>query len=196
MYSAGALRFCGLKSTESISNVSNYLGHWIILAGRGARFALSVLKKITMKLLQITTAWLITSCDNSFIAIVTGSYYKLRQVLYTEMMTAITNYDTIITDKITTEHCKKIFFNTNKFLTVTQSVCKPSRSLHHAVTFAVIRDRGLVFMSRIFTLLYDRAVLTDTWVRKASLSLYNYSFKYSWCVNKIRLLLCRFVVLR
>lgn len=171
MYSAGALRFCGLKGTESISNVSNYLGHWIILVVE-PRFARSVLKKITMKLLQITTAWFITSCDNSFIAIVTGSYYKLRQVLSIEMMTAITNYDTITTDKVTTEHCKEIFFSTNKFLTVRQSFCIPSRPFHHAVTFAVIRDRSFVLMSRIFTLLlYDRAVLTDTWVRKASPSL-------------------------
>ena len=103
--------------------------------------------------------------------IVTGNYYKLRQVLYIEMMTAITNYDTIITDKTTTEHCKEIFSNTNKFLTVTQSFCNPSKSLHRAVTFAVIRDSSLVLMSRIFTLLSDRAVLTDTWVRKASPSL-------------------------
>ena len=140
--------------------------------GRWARFARIVLKKITMKLLQITTAWFITSCDNSFIAIVTGSYYKLRQVLYIEMMTAITNYDTITTDKITTEHCKEIFFNTNKFLTFKQSFFNPSRPFHHAVTFAVIGDRSLVLMSRIFTLLlYDRAVLTDTWARKASPSL-------------------------
>ena len=112
--------------------------------GRWARFARSVLKKITMKLLQITTAWFITSCDNSFIAIVTGSYYKLRQVLYIEMMTAITNFDTITTDKITTEHCKEIFFNTNKFLTFTRSFFNPSRPFHHAMTFAVIRDRSLV----------------------------------------------------
>ena len=99
-------------------------------------------------------------------------YYKLRQVLYIEMMTAITNFDTITTDKITTEHCKEIFFNTNKFLTFTRSFFNPSRPFHHAMTFAVIRDRSLVLMSRIFTLLlYERAVLTDTWVRKASPSL-------------------------
>ena len=170
MYSAGALRFCGLKSTESISNVSNYLGHWIILVVEldlpvvyWKRLRWSYCKLRPLDLLQVATTLLlqlwrvvITNCDRCCI----------------EMMTAITNYDTITTDKITTEHCKEIFFNTNKFLTFTQSFCNPSRPFHHAVTFAVIRDRSLVLMSRIFTLLlYDRAALTDTWVRKASPSL-------------------------
>ena len=140
--------------------------------GRWARFARSVLKKITMKLLQITTAWFITSCDNSFIAIVTGSYYKLRQVLYIEMMTAITNFDTITTDKITTEHCKEIFFNTNKFLTFTQSFFNPSRPFIMQWRLLLFEIVASFWPSRIFTLLlYERAVLTDTWVRKASPSL-------------------------
>ena len=171
MYSAGALRFCGLKSTESISNVSNYLGHWIILVVEldlpvvyWKRLRWSYCKLRPLDLLQVATTLLLQLWR--------VGYYKLRQVLYIEMMTAITNFDTITTDKITTEHCKEIFFNTNKFLTFTQSFFNPSRPFHHAVTFAVIRDRSLVLMSRIFTLLlYERAVLTDTWVRKASPSL-------------------------
>lgn len=171
MYSAGALRFCGLKSTESISNVSNYLGHWIILVFEldlpvvyWKRLRWSYCKLRPLDLLQVATTLLLQLWR--------VGYYKLRQVLYIEMMTAITNFDTITTDKITTEHCKEIFFNTNRFLTFTQSFFNPSRPFHHAVTFAVIRDRSLVLMSRIFTLLlYERAVLTDTWVRKASPSL-------------------------
>ena len=171
MYSAGALRFCGLKGTESISNVSNYLGHWIILVVEldlpvvyWKRLRWSYCKLRPLDLLQVATTLLLQLWR--------VGYYKLRQVLYIEMMTAITNYDTITTDKITTEHCKEIFFNTNKFLTFTQSFFNPSRPFHHAVTFAVIRDRSLVLMSGIFTLLlYERAVLTDTWVRKASPSL-------------------------
>lgn len=171
MYSAGALRFCGLKSTESISNVSNYLGHWIILVVEldlpvvyWKRLRWSYCKLRPLDLLQVATTLLLQLWR--------VGYYKLRQVLYIEMMTAITNFDTITTDKITTEHCKEIFFNTNKFLTFTRSFFNPSRPFHHAMTFAVIRDRSLVLMSRIFTLLlYERAVLTDTWVRKASPSL-------------------------
>ena len=172
MYSAGALRFCGLKSTESISNVSNYLGHWIILVVEldlpvvyWKRLRWSYCKLRPLDLLQVATTLLLQLWR--------VGHYKLRQVLYIEMMTAITNFDTITTDKITTEHCKEIFFNTNKFLTFKQSFFNPSRPFHHAVTFAVIRDRSLVLMSRIFTLLlYERAVLTDAWVRKASPSLF------------------------
>ena len=170
MYSAGALRFCGLKSTESISNVSNCLGHWIILVVEldlpvlyWKRLRWSYCKLRPLDLLQVAITLLlqlwrvvITNCDRCCI----------------EMMTAIANYDTITTDKITTEHCKEIFFNTNKFLTFKQSFFNPSRPFHQAVTFAIIGDRSLVLMSRIFTLLlYDRAVLTDTWARKASPSL-------------------------
>lgn len=171
MHSAGALRFCGLKSTDSISNVSNYLGHWIILVVEldlpvvyWKRLRWSYCKLRPLDLLQVAITLLLQLWR--------VGYYKLRQVLYIEMMTAITNFDTITTDKITTEHCKEIFFNTNKFLTFTRSFFNPSRPFHHAMTFAVIRDRSLVLMSRIFTLLlYERAVLIDTWVRKASPSL-------------------------
>ena len=171
MHSAGALRFCGLKSTESISNVSNYLGHWIILVVEldlpvvyWKRLRWSYCKLRPLDLLQVATTLLLQLWR--------VGHYKLRQVLYIEMMTAITNFDTITTDKITTEHCKEIFFNTNKFLTFTQSFFNPSRPFIMQWRLLLFEIVASFWPSRIFTLLlYNRAVLTDTWVRKASPSL-------------------------
>ena len=172
MYSAGALRFCGLKGTESISNVSNYLGHWIILVVEldlpvvyWKRLRWSYCKLRPLDLLQVATTLLLQLWR--------VGHYKLRQVLYIEMMTAITNFDTITTDKITTEHCKERFFNTNKFLTFTQSFFNPSRPFIMQWRLLLFEIVASFWPSRIFTLLlYNRAVLTDTWVRKASPSLF------------------------
>ena len=114
--------FRSQKSTERIEVIEP---PWTLdNTGRGARFARSVLKMITIKLLQRTKAWFITSRDNSYcncdgqiLQVATGtvfinddSYYKLRHNYYWQ---------------ITTEHCKEIFFNTNKFLTVAQGFCNP-----------------------------------------------------------------------